>query len=694
MKTARPPIVLGLLGLLGSLGLLAAIPAAAEPAAAKAPFGTADLFRVRQAREVKVSPDGKAVAFVVQASRTPGKDEDGPAWAELHVAERGRAARPFVAVAENVSRVSFSRDGAEVFFVAKRKGDATAALWSIPRDGGEARRRVTLPADVEGYALSPSDDGVVALLAKEKKAEAVEAREKKGFDREVFEEEWRPVKVWIARLDGEPAPRALDLPGSASELRFAPGGDRLAVALAATPSVDDGYMNRKVHVATLDGKVVGRVEHDGKLGSVAWSPDGTRLALICAADRNDPSTAALGVVSATGGRPKDLLARFDGHPAAFAWAGNDRLVVLAARGVGTELLELPAAGGTPKRLPLPEGLVVDGLDRASDGALAFVAERPDRPAEPYLLAAGAAKPEPLADLNPWLAQRRLGKQSVVRWKARDGVELEGILVEPLERPAGARVPVVLIVHGGPEAHVSNGWVTRYSEPGQLLAAKGIAAFYPNYRGSTGRGLAFSKTSQGDPAGREFDDLVDAADHLISSGLADPKKVGITGGSYGGYAASWGATRLTERFAAAVSFVGITDLTSKAGTTDIPIEDVDVHMLSMPWTRFEQSRERSPLSYVAKARTPLLILHGTADPRVHPTQSLMLYRYLKLAGHPAVRLVRYPGEGHGNRRAASQLDAAVRIVRWFEHFLLGPGGAPPPADAADEAVREIVEAAKK
>ncbi|MHB1046905.1 MAG: LpqB family beta-propeller domain-containing protein [Thermoanaerobaculia bacterium] len=688
MKTARTPIVLAL------LTLLAASAALAEGPAAQAPLGLDDLFRVRVAREVRISLDGTAVAFLVQVPRMPGKDDDGPAYSELHVAERGKPARPFVAGAENVSKIAFSRDGAEVFFVAKRKGDSTAALWSIRRDGGEARRRVTLATDVEGYALSPSEDGVVALLAKEKKAETAEARGKKGFDREVFEEEWQPVKVWIARLDGEPAPRALDLPGSASDLRFAPGGDRLAVALAPTPSVDDGYMNRKVHVVTLDGKVVGRVENDGKLGSVAWSPDGTRLAMICAADRNDPSTAALGVVPATGGRPKDLLAGFDGHPVAFSWTGNDRLVVVAARGVGTELLELPVAGGTPKRRPLSEGLVVDALDRASDGTLAFVAERPDRPAEPYRLAAGAAKPEPLADLNPWLAQRRLGKQSVVRWKARDGVELEGILVEPPDRPAGTRVPLVLIVHGGPEAHVSNGWVTRYSEPGQLLAAKGIAALYPNYRGSTGRGLAFSKTSQGDPAGREFDDLVDAVDHLVAAGLADPKKVGITGGSYGGYAANWAATRFTERFAAAVSFVGITDLTSKAGTTDIPIEDVDVHMLTMPWTRFEQSRERSPLSYVAKARTPLLILHGTADPRVHPTQSLMLYRYLKLAGHPAVRLVRYPGEGHGNRRAASQLDAAVRIVRWFEHFLLGPGGAPPPADAADEAVREIVEAARK
>lgn len=664
----------------------------AEATAEKAPFGFADLSRVRSAREVAVSRDGKAVAFTVLVPRAPWTDEDGPAWSELHVAERGKPARPFVAGEVNVSRIAFAPDGSEVFFLAKRKGDSTAALWSIRRDGGEARRRLSFATDVEEFALSAKGD--VAFLAREKKAEAVEAREKKGFNQDVFEESGRPVKVWLARLDGREAPKALELPGSASELHLSPAGDRLAVALAPTPTVDDGYMARKVHVVSLDGTVLGRVGHEGKLGSVAFSPDGTRLAMTCAADRHDPSTAALAVAPASGGPAKNLLEGFEGHPLSFAWAGDGALLVAAARGVATELIEVPAEGGRTKRVPVGEGLVLHGIDRAADGTVAFVADAPDRPAEPFLLPAGAAKPERLADLNPWLAQRRLGRQSVVRWKARDGLELEGLLVEPIERPAGARVPLVVVVHGGPEGHYSNGWLTRYSEPGQLLAGKGIAAFYPNYRGSTGRGLAFSRTSQGDPAGKEFDDLVDAVDHLVATGLADPKRVGITGGSYGGYAANWGATYYSERFAAAASFVGISELTSKAGTTDIPVEDVDVHLMSMPWTRFGKNLERSPLAHVGKARTPLLILHGTDDPRVHPSQSLMLYRYLKLAGHPALRYVRYPGEGHGNRRAASQLDAALRIVGWFEHYLTGPGDAPPPPEIDYRAVLGLADEAKK
>jgi pimeloyl-ACP methyl ester carboxylesterase len=141
------------------------------------------------------------------------------------------------------------------------------------------------------------------------------------------------------------------------------------------------------------------------------------------------------------------------------------------------------------------------------------------------------------------------------------------------------------------------------------------------------------------------------------------------------------------------FVGISDLDSKAGTTDIPVEDVDVHLMSKPWTRWDLNRQRSPLTWVEKARTPLLILHGTDDPRVHPTQSLMLYRYLKLRGGVPVRYVRYPGEGHGNRRAASQLDLSARLVQWFEHYLKGPGGAPPPAELDPRKVLGIADEGK-
>jgi dipeptidyl aminopeptidase/acylaminoacyl peptidase len=234
----------------------------------------------------------------------------------------------------------------------------------------------------------------------------------------------------------------------------------------------------------------------------------------------------------------------------------------------------------------------------------------------------------------------------------------------------------MIVHGGPEAHVSNGWITSYSRPGQVAAARGFAVFYPNYRGSTGRGVEFSKMGQADAAGKEFDDLVDAVDHLVDIGLVDKDKVGITGGSYGGYASAWGATYYSDRFAASVMFVGISDNISKVGTTDIPEEMYLVHHRKRLWDDWEYFLSRSPIRHVERNRTPTLILHGKSDPRVHPSQSLELFRHLKTLDQAPVRLVLYPGEGHGNRRAAPRFDYSVRLLRWMELYLQGDGGAAP------------------
>jgi dipeptidyl aminopeptidase/acylaminoacyl peptidase len=219
-------------------------------------------------------------------------------------------------------------------------------------------------------------------------------------------------------------------------------------------------------------------------------------------------------------------------------------------------------------------------------------------------------------------------------------------------------------------------MTNYSRPGQMAAARGMAVLYPNYRGSTGRGVAFSKMSQADAAGAEFDDLIDGIDFLVAQGIADKDKVGITGGSYGGYATAWCSTKHSPRFAAGVMFVGISDKISKIGSTDIPEEDFHVHSLGRVWDKLDFYRERSPITYADQCKTPLLILHGKDDPRVDPSQSKTMYRWLKLRGQAPVRLVLYPGEGHGNRKACGRFDYSVRMLDWFDHYLFARGGEEP------------------
>jgi dipeptidyl aminopeptidase/acylaminoacyl peptidase len=308
------------------------------------------------------------------------------------------------------------------------------------------------------------------------------------------------------------------------------------------------------------------------------------------------------------------------------------------------------------------------MSLSGDGQrIALVGDSPVHPPEVYTMADGDAVPRRLTVSNPWLSSVEMAPQEVFRHQARDGLDLSGVLI----RPAGdqeAPAPLILVVHGGPEGHRRNGWLSRYSAPGQLAAAGGYAVFYPNYRGSTGRGVEFSKLGQHDAAGGEFDDLVDAVDALVEAGIADKDRVGVTGGSYGGYATAWLATRYSERFRAGVMFVGISNKLSKGMTTEIPVEDIMVHTRFDPYTNWQFSLERSPLYHVEKCRTPLLIAGGTADTRVHPSQSLQFYRALRLIGKTPVRYVRYPGEGHGNRRAAARDDYARRLMRWMDHFV--------------------------
>jgi len=651
----------------------------AGPLAAADGLKPLDVGRLRSVAAVAISPDGSRVAYLLSIPRKPLEgEEDGPAWAELHVVGRDGASRAFVTGPVNVGEIAWTRDGRQISFLAKRGKDEHRSLYVIPADGGEARRVLAHDADITGYAWSP-DGRRVAFLAAEEPSKAAKDLEKKGFNQQVYEESARPVGIWVAEPEAPSGkPRRLEVKGSASELKWSPVGSLLAVAVAPTSLVDESYTSRKVTVVDADsGKVVARIENPGKLGAIAWSPDGKTLAYAAGADPNDPSPGRLMIASAAGGVPRDLLPGYEGNVAQIAWRDADTVMFIGDEGVATVLREARKDGrGAPARLA--ESPILAAFDLSRDGkTVALIAQTPAHPSEAYLQAFSERAPRRLTTSNPWLSEKRLAPQEIVKFKARDGLALEGLLIRPLDEKKGQKYPLILTVHGGPESHYRNGWLTSYSDPGQVAAARGFAVFYPNYRGSTGRGVAFSKMGQGDPAGKEFDDLVDAVDHLVASGLVDTGKVGVTGGSYGGYATAWCATYYSDRFAAGVMFVGISDLVSKAGTTDIPYEELLVHARRWPWEDWKQMLERSPITHVVKAHTPLLILDGKEDPRVHPSQSLVLYRYLKVQNKAPVRLVLYPGEGHGNRLTAHRLDYNLRMIHWMEHYLKGPGGAPPP-----------------
>ena len=641
-----------------------------------------DVARIRTVSNAVVSPDGERVAFLVSVPRNPLEESDGTAWRRLHVLDVATgSSREYVGGDLRVSSPAWTPDGGSVTYLARRAGDDVTSLYSIPVLGGESTKIFEHETGLSGYVLSP-DGRKLAFLSRDAEPEYVAKMRKKGFRQEVYEEDEPFTRVWIAELGREGSARRLSLEGDASAIDWSPGGDRLVVALAPTPLVDDWYMKRRLRIVDVaSGNVVTRIENPGKLGQVGFSPDGERVAFVSAESINDPKEGRLMVARASDGRFRDLLPGLEGHISSFQWRDDQTLGYVADEGVETRIGEVRVDGSDDRTL-IEGGDVVFTSMSAPVGVetTAYIGQTTTHPTEVFV-GSGSRAPRRATDSNPWLASRKLAPQEVVEWTAADGLRLEGLLIQPLDGRRAA--PTIVVVHGGPEAHQRNGWLTGYSSPGQVAAADGFAVFYPNYRASTGRGVEFSMLDHGDFAGREFDDIVDGVDYLIATGVADSARVGVTGGSYGGYATGWLTTRYSSRFAAGVMFVGISNTISKDGVSDIPEEMFLVHQRMHPWDDWQFFLERSPIFWADSSNTPLLILHGKEDPRVPTDQSIEMYRNLKLRGSAPVRLILYPGEGHGNTRAAARLDYNLRSLRWLEHYLMGPGGEPPTSDVRYE-----------
>ena len=641
-----------------------------------APLTLEDVAALKSVTSVRMSPGGERIAYLLRVQREVYKEDDGAPYTELHVVDLEGNSTPFVTGKVNVSDIVWSQDGTSIYFLAKRDADAKFnSIWRIPLSGGEAINVFTHVSSIG--SIYPAPDGKqIAFTATDADPASKADLEKKGFKAVVYEESVKPVKVWMLDLDSEKV-EVQELEGSAGALAWSADSKRYAVALAPTPLVDDSYMAQDVYVVeAASGEVQSKLGSVGKLGHFEFSPDGERIAYIGSVNINDPMQGRLYVTSSSGGERRELVTEYLGHVSGFSWHDDVNVRWFGYRGLWSELAVASIMAAGPAGDAPESGPIIQTIDTHAElDVVAAIADTPEHPPEVYLYRDGEA-PRRLTNSNPWLEERDLMVQQAISYPARDGLMIEAVLMRPAERERGGN-PLVVYVHGGPEAHHSNGWLTGYSLPGQVMAGEGYAVVYPNYRGSTGRGVEFSKLDQHDYAEEEFNDLVDAKTFLVNEGLVDADRVGISGGSYGGYATMWAATALSDEFAAAVAFVGISNQTSKFGTGDIPYEMFYVHSLAWPWDDWMWMLERSPIYHAGNAKTPLLIMGGDKDPRVHPSQSLEMYRHVKLRTDTPVRLVIYPGEVHGNRNSAARYDYSLRSKRWMDHYLKGPGGEPPP-----------------
>lgn len=624
------------------------------------------ILRLKAVYNPVLSPDGRYCLYYL---RVPPEEGSGSRSfsSELHVYDF-RKGEDRLFSSSPVRDAQWTADGKYLSFLKNDPETKKTQVFKMPVDGGEAYPITRSGKSIVLHRWSP-DGKSLALIGREPVKYGRQSSEEDWIINEMdFSYEYLYLYDFTADTLIRISPDSLHV----WDMEWSPDGRQIFFQASQIGMVDHEYMFRDLYAVEVGNKSVRQVvRHDGKMGMMKVSPDNRWMAFLGGVDLYDPAEGSLLLVPADGKMAewKNLTAGFEGTVEDFSWLDSGSILFSAVSWNEVLLYRLEISSGKIQEIWRSD-LSYYSFDYCqATGEIVFAGSHFTHPSELFVMSLKSRKPRKLTDSNPDIKNIRFSEPEDFTWTARDGMKISGLLYKPFGFREGEKYPLVVIVHGGPESAYTKGWNNSYSTFPQLLTQRGALVFMPNYRGSTGRGVDFAKADQGDMMGVDFNDILDGVDALIAKGWADGERVGITGGSYGGYASAWAATKYTDRFAASVMFVGISNQISKIGTTDTWYENALVHWKGWPYDDdFQLAWDRSPLKYARQARTPILILHGMKDTRVPTSQSVELYRALKHFGKAPVKLVLYPDEGHGNRLYHHQKHYLYEALHWLDTYL--------------------------
>jgi dipeptidyl aminopeptidase/acylaminoacyl peptidase len=373
--------------------------------------------------------------------------------------------------------------------------------------------------------------------------------------------------------------------------------------------------------------------------------------------------------------PRLAISDFSGvtHSALFMPNGR-ALLLIGVQGTRATLDRLDLESGKVESLLAGRTLdmsftATTTVSLSDDGSrMACVLEDVDQTAEVHACAPGG-EPRKITAFSQHLNEVALGRGETIEWTAPDGLRIEGVLIYPANYEEGKRYPLITHIHGGPTGFWPMRFMAGWHDWGQWLAAQGYAVLLPNPRGSAGRGREFAWRNRSNWGHGDFGDILSGVDAVIARGVADPDRLGICGWSYGGYLTSW-AIGQTDRFKAAIAGAAVTNMLSMQAS-DIPTF-LPVMMRAPSYGDQATYLRSSPITYVANAKTPTLIVHGAADVRVPVEQGRELYTSLQALG-VETEMVVYPREPHIFAERAHQRDLLTRVAAWFNRRVKGEQG---------------------
>jgi dipeptidyl aminopeptidase/acylaminoacyl peptidase/CubicO group peptidase (beta-lactamase class C family) len=643
----------------------------ADPAPRLAAAGWTPELMMEMGRvgHVRPSPDGKRVVYTV--TRAVIAEEQSESVTQIFLTDaEGDATVQLTHGDKSSTDPQWSPDGASIAFLSERAGKNN--LYRLSLSGGEAEPLTASASPVVAFAWSPDGKRIAFTMA-----EAAPDASKRKEDWRWVDEDFRMNRLYVMSLDGKREPRALTGPrmhvaggtrSSAAEMDWSPDGASIVFSHRRSPRADDWTTSDISRVDVATGAVTPIAATPAAEFGAIFSPDGKSIAFL-ASDR-PPTWAgayAIRIVASSGGEARTLPATPDQQPGLVGWSVDGaHLFFTEARGTLTRVGRIDVAKGSFAEIQEGDALIRSlELNRART-MFGFVSEAPDRAPEAFVSPVEPMKPTAVSRVNSERALPPLGKSELVRWKAADGLEIEGLLTLPVGYAEGTRVPLLLQIHGGPAGVFMQNYEASPSVyPNAVFASRGFAILRPNPRGSSGYGKAFRYANLKDWGGGDYRDLMAGVDHVIARGVADPERLGVMGWSYGGYMTSWTITQ-TRRFKAASVGAAVTNLVSFTGTADIPGFLPD-YLGSQPWESSELYRARSAVFNAAGVTTPTLIQHGEADLRVPISQGYEFYNAIKQQGVP-VRMIVFPRQAHGLTEPKMLLQAMRTNLEWFERYL--------------------------
>lgn len=646
------------------------------------------LIHLESVSDAVISPDGETIAYVRRVQRSPDEDR-GSAYSEMFVVPAaGGEPKQFTFRPHNVVNPQWSPDAEYIYFRSHRpEVHRGMQVYRISSKGGEAEIVTKESSPVLGFALSP-DGNELAYIVQDPEPDFVQKRKAEGDDWRIEDEFVRHRRVHIMNPATGESNLLTSFDKSVWNVVWSPDGNQLLVQASPFPDTDHMYMFTNMYLIDRENPDNAEkfVKTEGKLGRMEFSPDGSHIAWHGAVDISDPTDGTIFAANISSREMWTVTPDFDGTVKWLTWADNNTLIFTSEEKTWTRLSSIPYRGGERTILfdekENPEFTSSHfAHDRRTFVAVASTFEHPNE------VFAGHIRTREMNRItyhNTGLHDIEFQQYEYIEYEARDGLLITGLLLKPANYREGERYPLICQIHGGPEAAYTHGWNTSYAAMTQLYSQHGFMVFLPNYRASTGRRVEFAKANHRDGGGREFTDVIDGVEYLAEQGLIDRDRVGIVGGSYGGYFANLAATRYAGNFTAAVSWVGISNQFSKVGITDTPLENILVHFDRAHYQNEHRIgiMEASPIWYLERAvreenETPLLILHGETDARVPYGQAVELYNSLKLSykhhrgmtrDEIPVTFVSYPRAGHGTGEVRQQLHFSHTVLAFFKKHL--------------------------